>query len=195
MNSPYTANKYPLDRAREAAEELLLVIRPACNQVEIAGSVRRQRPQVHDIDIVAWPKYISVNIVDIFGSIIEYSHSMEELLEALYGAGCDDLQVKKRIITCTYKGLPVEIYLAEPDGANYGALLQMRTGSAEFNISLAERAQRMGLKYVAGHGIFRGSERIDAGSEEAIFSTLGIDYIDPEYRQCHWHTAVRMANI
>jgi DNA polymerase/3'-5' exonuclease PolX len=188
-------NKYPLEFARNRAEEILHAIQPACHQAEIAGSIRRQRPQVHDIDIVAWPITQPINKVDLFGNIIEQGLTMEDLLEALYGAGVDDLQVGSKTVKGVYRGIRVELYLTEPDGSNWGALLQMRTGSEEFNISLCERAIKLGLKYKAGYGVYRGEERIDVGTEAGIFEALMIDNIDPEYRNTHWHTATRMASI
>jgi DNA polymerase/3'-5' exonuclease PolX len=176
---------YPLARARVLAIELQELLRGACHQIEVAGSVRRgSGAQVHDIDLVAWPLYSDTVATNLFGEVSRIYGAAERLLERLRIIGADPgtPPIEAKILRCQYQNLPVEIYLSEHDGSNFGALLQMRTGSAMFNTLLAARAHNLGLAYRAGYGIFRGDVRVDDGTEAGVFEALGLEYMLPALR-------------
>ena len=177
---------YPINEALLVACNIIEAIKSTCHRIEIAGSIRRKKPMVHDIDLVAWPIYENETVKDLFGFQLEGSQPTPyKLFDALQVISRNP---KARIITIqrNQDDIPLEIYLAEPDGSNYGALLQMRTGSAEFNIKLASRAKRMGIHYKAGYGLFdKDGRRSDDGdylSELGIFKRLGLEFIPPEER-------------
>ena len=172
--------------ARFAADELLKRLEPYCHMIEIAGSIRREVKQVHDIDLVAWPYYQETGQIDLF----EQAPSLEPIKIREFILNCnwaENTSLGPKIITFTFDGFPVEIYLVRPDGNNYGAMMQMRTGSAAFNVRLAQQAKENGLIYRAGYGIFKpiSGERVDDGTEESILKALGISsfYFDPKARR------------
>lgn len=181
---------YPYAKARQAALALIEQLRPACYHIEIAGSIRRVRPQVHDIDLVAWPIYHDEVSANLFGETTQIKSRPDQLLSALgYTTGqAVAVDVDAKILKTVSVGIPVEIYLVERDGSNAGALLQMRTGPAAHNAWLAARAQRMHLSYRAGYGIYRLGEdcrftkRVDDGSETGIYQALGLPYPQPDQR-------------
>ena len=178
---------FDLNAARFAANEVMFLLSHTCLKIEVAGSIRREVKQVHDIDLVAWPLYRETGQITIF----EYDPELKpvELLNAL-----KDFQVfynlqhseNPKIISFSYEGFPVEIYLVEPDGNNWEAMLQTRTGSMAFNIRLCSEAKKLGLVNRAGYGIYKAfpGERVDDGTEAGILSVLGINsyYLDPTKR-------------
>lgn len=186
---------FPIRYADEAAEELLEFLDDACARIRTAGSVRRNKPQVHDLDIVIYPKMkiIETGQLDLFGApnLVAVPHLLFGKLDAV-GWGKFPQNPYPRVIRIhSTDGIPAELYLTEPDGSNFDALLQMRTGSEKFNISLAERAKNMNMHYKAGYGIFsRYGNRLDDGTEEGIFKVLGLPFIPPMEREGTWQEAV-----
>jgi DNA polymerase/3'-5' exonuclease PolX len=178
---------YDYRDAIQVAKEIISILQPACVVISLAGSLRRNKPQVHDVDLVVYPKMDALtnnSQMDIFGGIPAFSHPTA-LDDILMGRGWGEIRYGcyPGMLTLQNRGgeIPVELYFTQPDGSNLGALLQMRTGSAEFNISLAERAKKLRLNYRAGYGVFAG-EKCIAQTEEEIFMALGITYIPPERR-------------
>lgn len=177
-----------LKTARFAAEELVHILGPHCHQIEIAGSIRREVPLVHDIDLVVWPIFQETGQMDMFSN--QPGTEPLRLIKAIEAnpetSGFGSNRQCAKLLSFEFRGLPVEIYLTDPDGSNWAALLQMRTGSEAFNIRLASRAKEMGLKYRAGYGIFKPltDERVDEGTEPSILKVLGISnyYLDPKTR-------------
>jgi DNA polymerase/3'-5' exonuclease PolX len=173
---------YPGKLCATLAEEIIAAINPACKRVEVAGSVRRGCERVHDIDLVAWPIYVKVS-KDLFG--LETEHKPVHLVEVLRNLPVlNEVRATEKIIrTQSVNGIPIEIYLVEPDGSNFEALWQMRTGSEQFNIHLAMRAQAIGLIYKAGYGIYDfAGKRYDDGTERGIFKALGVEWKEPKER-------------
>lgn len=185
--------EFELQKAKLEANAVLQALLSACHKVSIAGSIRRQKESVHDIDVVLWPicEPAAVGPVDLFGQV-ETAIMPVKLMEVLRINGWwmqdEPVYPRKIALDTSFEReiIPVELYICETDGSNYGALLQMRTGSERFNISLAERAKRMGLQYKAGYGIFRDGARMDDGTEEGIFKALGLDWYPPEQRDADY---------
>jgi len=48
-----------LEKAKAIAEQIRVLLRPACNRIEIAGSIRRRKPEVGDIELLCIPKYFA----------------------------------------------------------------------------------------------------------------------------------------
>jgi DNA polymerase/3'-5' exonuclease PolX len=199
---------YPLALAREQADAVVHELAPACERINIAGSIRRKSPRVHDIDLVIWPKTQEVEtgqpgLFEEPAKILLPTFLFARLAQLDWQHDGEDTLTYPRKITLPppeiiYEEgeiIPVELYICEPDGSNFGALLQMRTGCEDFNKSLATRAQRLNLKYSAGYGIFKGNQRMDDGTEDGIFRALGIEPIPPERRTCDFHLCAKGAKV
>lgn len=163
-----------------AARNVVTLIASACQRVEIAGSLRRKCASVHDVDLVIWPKFSRMEVADLFGGQRQITYVPSILKSALidYAKFPDEA----KIVRFEMQRIPVELYLCEPDGRNFAALWQMRTGSAEHNRNLATQARRKNLMYRAGYGIYRDDTRVDDGSEAGIYTALGLSYPNPESR-------------
>jgi len=153
-----------LESARKVAEGLVSELRSDCHKIEVAGSVRRRRPRVHDIDIVAIPK-------DFWNF---YHH-----LRALGTLTMSGQKIMRVTVPSSVGPLPVDCYVATPE--TWATLLLIRTGSAEHNIRLASRAKDRGWRLAAsGDGLFNEKgERIAGDSELSIFNALGLPYKEP----------------
>jgi len=152
-----------LQRAQSIADSVVKRLRPYCTKIEVAGSVRRGRPFVNDIDIVLIPK-------DPWNLRYEIARLGPIKLRG------DKIQ---RVI---HDGIQVDIYLA--DQKTWATLLLIRTGSKNSNIRLTTLAKRKGWKlHASGSGLFdENGQRIAGDSEESIFEALGIPYQRPERR-------------
>ena len=179
---------YPYRQLEPLASNLLMALAYACHDghLQIAGSLRRQRAWCHDIDLVAWPRYEQQGqVADLFGELrIQQTFTARRLAEAISRLLNEPFHIKAnaRMTRFIYQSVPVDIFFAEPDGSNYGALLQTRTGPAELNIKLAARAADMGLYYKAGHGLYSQEQRVDDGTEAGIFRMLGLRWVEPPQR-------------
>ena len=131
-------------------------------KVTIAGSIRRKKTDIHDLDLVLIPK----PLVDIVG-----------ILQNKVGAMAE--KRGSRIISLKINDIGVDLNLATKE--SFVPLLFFRTGSWKHNQKLAIKAKRRGLKF-SPYGVFRGKERLDDNTEEGVFAVLGKDYILPEER-------------
>lgn len=184
---------YPYEVAIEAAEMAVRGLRDVCHRIEIAGSVRRKCKSVHDIDLVLWPKcdQVQTGQPNFFGDAptTKYPTPLIDLMLQNGWLAQRPEEYRRKLTLAAVDGdeyaIPIELYLCEPDGSNFEALLQMRTGSAEFNVLLAQRAKRIGKTYRAGYGIYDALDperRLDDGTEAGIFAALVLPYVEPEER-------------
>ncbi len=155
------------------AERIVESIRPLCAQIEIAGSIRRRRPQVRDIDLVLIPRTLFGYPSDVLRTLRDTKDV--EILRS--GALITSLKVDT---------VPVQIYRSTP--ISWGMHLLRWTGSREHNIMMARRAKALGMSLRVSYGLVDGEsgELIASMSEEAIFTALRMDYVPPEERETEY---------
>ncbi len=170
-------------------------LRDVCHRIEIAGSLRRKKDFVHDIDLVLWPicDLVQTAQPDFFGFGAQAMEYPTQLIDLMMQNGWLDQRpdaYRRKLTLAAVEDddpytISIELYLCEPNGSNFEALLQMRTGCAEFNVQLAQRAKRIGKIYRAGYGIYDAADperRLDDGTEAGIFAALMLPYVEPERR-------------
>lgn len=159
--------------ATQIAVELVNKLRPLCDRVEVAGSIRRGRANVRDIDIVAIPNEEKITAAGYFGR--------QHLVGALAQPG--NIKNGIAIASFNFKGINVDIYWA--DHSTWGTLLLIRTGSKQHNIKLCTLAKSRGWQlHAGGQGLFDSYNRRLAGqTEEGIFTALGLPFIPPGGRE------------
>lgn len=151
-----------MNLAQKVAGELVAELAPFCEKVEVAGSIRRRKSWVNDIDLVLIPKNQGL------------------LAQKLHDLGCLGGPKAQR---ARYKGVPVDIYIATPE--TWATLLLIRTGSTRHNVELASKAKARGWHLKAnGEGLHdhQGS-RIAGDTEQSIFQALGLPYKEPWERE------------
>lgn len=139
-------------------------LKPHCKEIEVVGSIRRQKPEVRDIDFVLIPSNAG-----------QLSQEIDRL-----GPPIMDGEKLRRI---NYNGTQVDIYYATPQ--TWATLLLIRTGSKENNIRLCSRARRLGMKLKAnGDGIIgKDGQLIPIESEKQIYDILKLPYQEPWERK------------
>jgi DNA polymerase (family 10) len=158
-------------RAQCIAEAVVALLKPFCERIEVGGSIRRRRPFVHDIDLVAIPS------------------NQGQFVTKLMAMGRMKMGGQK-VIRVTMAEIELDVYVATP--VTWATLLLIRTGSARHNVMLCSRAKSMGMKLHAdGSGLFSISadcetiheSRIAGDTEESIFNALRLPYKRPEERE------------
>lgn len=149
-----------LERAQRIAVAVAKLLSPYCLRIQVAGSVRRKKLWVADIDFVLIPS------------------DPWNLHHTIMGMGQVKLHGSK-ITRVMIGSTQIDLYFATPE--TWGTLLLIRTGSAENNIRLCSRAQEMGKHLAAsGDGLFNeAGQRVAGDSEESIYRALGLPYQKP----------------
>jgi len=157
------------------ALKIVSVISPCCVRAEVAGSIRRRKATINDIDIVVQPKpqsWVQV-IKEIRREFDAITEKQGEKLVTLYVP----FESKQS------KGY-VEVDLYRASEGTWGILLLIRTGSAEHNIYLCNLAIRKGYRLAYSRGVLNEKGEVVASkTEEEVFQALGLDYIPPEDRE------------
>ena len=161
--------RFKLAVAAQYAEPLIAYLKktPGVGQVVIAGSFRRMRETVGDLDILATAQP-SNRVMERF---VQY----EEVREVLSHGDTRGSVVLK-------SGLQVDIRVVAPE--RFGTALHYFTGSKAHNIAIRKLAQAKGLK-VNEYGVFRGERRIAGETEQSVYACVGLPYIEPELREDH----------
>lgn len=151
------------------AERVKAELEPHCERIEIAGSIRRKKPEVKDIEIVAIPKpYETGLFASGIATVVNQWAKVKGELPCKY---------TQRVLP---EGIKLDLFFAEPE--NWGLILAIRTGSAEFSHQvLAVRWVQLGYKSVDGHLTANG-RRVPIREEADLFSRLRMDWIEPEKR-------------
>ena len=161
------ARRFKLAIAAQYAETLraFLMTVPGVTQVTLAGSFRRMRETVGDLDILAAAKPDS--------PVMQRFTAYDEVAEVLT-AGSKRASV---VLKC---GIQVDLRVIAEE--SYGAALQYFTGSKSHNIAIRRIAQKLGLK-INEYGVYRGKTRIAGEDEESVYRAVGLPYIPPELRE------------
>ena len=165
---------YTLRRERMSLGEALTIAREAIKQltkatdatsIEPAGSLRRGKETVGDIDILA----TGINTKDIIDAFVHLPLAHDILAQG---------ETKGSILTKT--GIQIDLRVVDKD--SFGAALHYFTGSQSHNVHLRGLAKREQLK-INEYGIFSGDKKIGGEEENDIYSTLHMDWIPPELRE------------
>src|SRR6266702_3231328 len=156
-----------LHEAETAADAIVAFLQASggISQIEVAGSYRRRRETIGDLDILV----TSGDSPKVMERIVSYGEVGEVVSQ-----GETRSSVKLR------SGLQVDLRAVEP--AAYGAALQYFTGSKAHNVELRKVAQEHGYK-LNEYGLFKGTRRVAGQTEEEIYAKLGLDWIPPELRE------------
>jgi len=152
---------FVLPEANAIVEEL----KPYVKKISLAGSIRRRKETIGDVDILAVadePEYV----MDLFTGL--------KRVEKVLAKGKTKSSVR------LYGGIQVDLRIVEEE--SFGSALQYFTGSKEHNIEVRKIAIKHGYK-LNEYGLFKGEEKIAGKDEEEVYKALGMQWIPPELRE------------
>ncbi len=159
--------KIKISVAEEIANSLLNYLKKSegVRDLIVAGSYRRRKETVGDLDILA----ATAKDSDIMDRFVEYEDTEKVLSK---GA------TRSTILLRT--GVHVDLRVVQ--GVSYGAALHYFTGSKAHNIAVRTLGVKKKLK-INEYGVFRGNRRIAGRTEEEVYSHVGLPFIEPELRE------------
>ena len=168
------SSRFRIDQAMEHADRLSALIRafPGIDEITPAGSLRRGRETVGDLDLLVTGPACEANVV---AAAIEHVASLP-LIDKLIAKGQNKVSFTLR------NNLQVDVRLLPR--ASYGAALQYFTGSKMHNVALRQRAIKRGLT-LNEYALLRIEDNtiVAAATEADIYKALDLDYIPPELRE------------
>ena len=191
-----TKEKRPLVVAEAVAMRLSDLLAPSCDRLMIGGSIRRRRPDVGDIELIAIPRVVTASsdsLADLFG--FSSAAPSQTLSVNLLWKQLDSLKVEyskkgPRYRRFEYDGWEVDCFTADRD--NYGMIALIRTGSAEFSQWVMGELNKAGLTSSEGRlhkrakqptGEYKAvGDAIRTPEEIDVFRAAGHQYLDPPQR-------------
>jgi DNA polymerase (family 10) len=168
------SGRFRIDRAREEAERISALIRafPGIDEITPAGSLRRGRETVGDLDLLVTGPACEPEVV---AAAVEHVATLP-LIDKLLARG------QNKVSFTVSNNFQVDVRLLPR--ASYGAALQYFTGSKMHNVALRQRAIKRGLT-LSEYALLRLEDNtiVAAASEEEIYRALELDYIPPELRE------------
>ena len=159
-----------LKEAEEIGARVKAAVEPLCGMIEVAGSIRRQRSKVHDIDFVV----VTKNDTD-------WQKINEKLKKLKAKPNCSGNSVIKTFLPCQNGLFQVDFYRAKPQ--TFGILLLVRTGSAEHNVWLAGCAISKGMRIKYSEGLIKDNNAIAGETEKGVFEALNLPCPLPSERE------------
>lgn len=167
-----------LEKAKCIAEQIKAVLESSCDRITIAGSIRRQKPDVGDLELLCIPKYVDgVDMLDakiktmIYFDMLDYR--LNKLGRKVYGP-------KNKLLVHVPSGIGVDVF--STDEQCWPVALVVRTGGKVTNQRISMAALRLGMSF---HAYGRGFTQIDGPkewiceNESDVFKAVGLVYHEP----------------
>ncbi|MDY6916856.1 MAG: hypothetical protein SVP26_02760 [Chloroflexota bacterium] len=164
-----------LEEAIRVYRELEAELAPVCERISVAGSVRRRRPEVKDVEILVIPKDSPIDLL----TAKLYDMVAAGILRLRKDRrGRTSFGPQNKLLVHVASGIGVDIFTT--DAARWAVALVVRTGSKETNISIARAAKDRGMRFLAyGDGFDTDGGHIVCYSEEQVFRAVGLPYRQP----------------
>jgi DNA polymerase/3'-5' exonuclease PolX len=167
-----TATRVPLAEADAIAAEVVTLLKPHCTRLEVAGSVRRRRPTIGDLELVCIPKPYEAS--PLFASGLALVVNQWEKVR-----GELPCRYTQRILP---SGMKLDLFMVDPDG--FGLQVAIRTGSADWSRRiLASAWVRAGFRSEAGLLRDQWGGIHPVQTERALFDLIGLNWVEPTARE------------
>jgi DNA polymerase (family 10) len=169
-----SAGRYRIDEAEDAAERITawLLSFPGIERVTPAGSLRRGRETAGDLDLL------------VTGPACAPEHTAAAVDHVSAYPGIHDMIAKGENKVSFHLGSGMQVDVRLLPSASYGAALQYFTGSKAHNVTLRQRALKMGYTLSEwALATLDGGATVAAATEEEIYAALGMDWMPPELRE------------
>lgn len=193
-----TKTRIPLATARQVADKLVAQLAPFCERIEVAGSIRRQKPDVGDIELVAIPKVEQRETavqMSLFGGGLPMMVDVSLLDEALERMIAEKAitndgpnhawgdRMKKFWLRLSGTNVAqVDLFITTPE--SWGSIFTIRTGPWDFGKALMEHINRCGIyRQMDGALVNRATGQVVPTLEERdYFTAIGVIWLPPERR-------------
>lgn len=187
-----SSQRYTYAAALAVAEDLAGQLAPGCERIEIAGSIRRRRPDVGDVELLYIPRLreepdpaslFDMREVNEADELIAKLERLEVLRRRLSVTGVQAFGKLNKLMVHAPSGIPVDLFAASP--ATWWNQLVCRTGPADLNTRICDAAINRGWHWnVYGPGFSRADhkESIEMHSEAEVFAFVGMPYREPAER-------------
>lgn len=183
--------RWPLELARTVAGALVSRLAPCCKRIEVAGSIRRRKSTVGDIEILCIPNVVVHK--NLFGQVTGEVDVLDQHLQNLMKSGFLDYRrthagrrlgygPRNKFLVHVPSGMPVDVFTTTEQG--WAMSLVVRTGPKEMNVRLMKAARDRGCR---GHAYGDGFTLPDGSplacqTEQEVFAAVGWPYLPPEER-------------
>lgn len=169
---PEPQDRVPLAQARAQAHRLYNDLWPHCYDCAIAGSIRRRKESVKDVELVCLPHPTAW--ADFLAAVRRYPILKGKPTPAA------------RYLKLQLEGIQADVFIAGE--TNWGWILTLRTGPAEFNLELLAALKRRGVISKEGELYLHG-EHTHVRDEDDVFALLGVPAPEPQDRVPGWAQA------
>ncbi|MFW6185639.1 MAG: DNA polymerase/3'-5' exonuclease PolX, partial [Halobacteriota archaeon] len=159
------SSRYLLGHVLPQANQIVAQLRDQVDKIEIAGSLRRKKETIGDIDILV------------------VSSTPERVMRTFTHMNNVVKVIEKGVQSSSVRldsGIQVDLRVVE--NKSFGSALQYFTGSKDHNIALRKVSIRKGYK-LNEYGLFKGDNWVSGETEEEVYETLGLQWIPPEMRE------------
>jgi len=169
--------------AGKMAAQLIRLLEPCCEKIEIAGSIRRQKKEVKDIEIVVLPKdkiggYAGREGERMLSKKLAFLEDKSRIRMIKNGEKYKQFMLTKRD---GKELISVDLFIVTPP-AQWGVIYAIRTGPASFSKWLVSYRKPQGYKFKDGVLINPIGEKLTTPTEKSLFNTLGTGFIPVEKR-------------
>jgi DNA polymerase/3'-5' exonuclease PolX len=185
--------RIPLPKAQALASDLVTLLRRGCVRVEVAGSIRRERSTIGDIEIVAIPEIVDVDAPNLWGDAKETVNRLEQwiadkrdelpLRQVEIHRADDTVEVGYRngasYKALSYRGFPVDLFIT--DAERWGVIFALRTGPGDWNTKLVTDCKRYFRRVEDGHVLHLGRV-VPTPEEHDFFRAIGQPWVEPRDR-------------
>ena len=175
--------RFPLAQAEEVGQELVDLLRPSCERIEIAGSIRRRRPDVGDVELLCISR---VGDTVALGTNIHLLAELDDLIrrnvlkKRLNKANRPNYGDWNMYMIHVASGIPVDIFRTTEE--NWGMSMVVRTGPEKWNKRMMTQFIKMGMQGHAYGGVTQGDVEVSCPTEQDVFQLLEWRYREPEDR-------------
>jgi DNA polymerase/3'-5' exonuclease PolX len=181
--------------AHAVATELVGLLADACERIEVAGSIRRRKAEVHDIEIVAigrrgseampalWePMYLEVDVLDVaLETLLDEKVLAPRAVEIHRRDG--SIETGRRMgdayKALVYRGMPVDLFITDPE--RWGCIFALRTGPGDWNTRLVTDCKRHWRRVEDGRVLYH-NRPVPTPEEADFFRALGVPWLEPHER-------------
>ncbi len=184
--------KFPREQAMAVALDLQAQLEPHCERIQIAGSLRRGKAAVSDIEIVYIPRIETCADPEALFGEIDINH-FQIAVDAMLANGILAKRAKVdgshtwggeiKLAVHLDSGIPVDLFATKGDW--WHGYLACRTGPKELNTLVCQRAIDRGLNWNPFRGCFTrqsGGDAVLIHHEADVFTTVGLECLPPEQR-------------